>query len=143
MGTNGFSWAGKQRVNKDEPVRPQIYNTRKKGTKENGQRGEEKDDMRGNDEMLKQEDEEEEEGNVPRRLRDPRKPSQAEVDEHNIKHYPFREWCRHCMDGKDKITSTGGTLRRRRRSSKGYQESILTTGSWGRKISRHRRIPSC
>ena len=45
-------------------------------------------------------DAETEEGNVPRRLRDPKKPSQAEVEEHNITHYPYREWCPHCRDGK-------------------------------------------
>ena len=67
-------------MNNDEPVRPQIYNTRKKGTTGNGRRSEETENERGNDEMVKPEDEEEEEGNVPRRLRDPRKPSQAEVD---------------------------------------------------------------
>ena len=37
----GFSKAGKQEVNVNKPVRPQIYNTRKKGTTEKGNEGEE------------------------------------------------------------------------------------------------------
>ena len=86
-------------MSENKPVRPQIYNTRKKGTI-----GEERVSgempRRENEEDEKPEEEELEEGSVPRRLRDPRKPSQAEVDEHNIKHFPFREWCRHCLDGK-------------------------------------------
>ena len=30
----------------------------------------------------------------------PCKPSQEEVDNHNISHYPFRSWCKHCVMGK-------------------------------------------
>ena len=28
------------------------------------------------------------------------RPSQEEVDEHNVNHIPFRSWCLHCVKGK-------------------------------------------
>ena len=31
---------------------------------------------------------------------DPGKPTQREVDEHEISHYPFRSWCPYCVKGK-------------------------------------------
>lgn len=34
-----------------------------------------------------------------RRLIDPRKPSQAEVDLHELHHLPYRNWCPHCVRG--------------------------------------------
>ena len=37
-----------------------------------------------------------------RKLVDPKKPSQQEVDEHFLSHLPFRNWCPHCMKGKAK-----------------------------------------
>ena len=39
------------------------------------------------------------------RIPTPYKPSQAEVDEHNLTHLPFRSWCRHCIRGRAKETS--------------------------------------
>ena len=37
-----------------------------------------------------------------RKLVDPKKPSQQEVDEHFLSHLPFRIWRPHCMRGKAK-----------------------------------------
>ena len=37
-----------------------------------------------------------------RRLVDPKRPSQEEIDEHYKTHLPFRNWCPHCMRGKAK-----------------------------------------
>jgi hypothetical protein len=37
-----------------------------------------------------------------RRLIDPRKPSQAEVDLHELHHLPYRNWCPHCVRGQGK-----------------------------------------
>ena len=37
-----------------------------------------------------------------RKLVDPKRPSQQEVDEHFLSHLPFRNWCPHCMRGKAK-----------------------------------------
>ena len=34
------------------------------------------------------------------RLPDPRRPTQAEVDDHNRTHLPYRNWCPHCIRGK-------------------------------------------
>ena len=31
---------------------------------------------------------------------DPGRPTQKEVDEHNLSHWPFRSWCPHCVKGK-------------------------------------------
>jgi len=39
---------------------------------------------------------------VSRRLTDPKRPSQQEVDQHYLTHLPFRSWCPHCMRGKAK-----------------------------------------
>ena len=37
-----------------------------------------------------------------RKLVDPRKPSEDEVEEHNKTHMPYRNWCPHCVKGKGK-----------------------------------------
>ena len=36
----------------------------------------------------------------PRRMLDPKLPSQREVDEHNLTHLPYRNWCKRCVFGK-------------------------------------------
>ena len=48
-----------------------------------------------------QEEEEEEESRKrePEKRLDPRRPSDAEVKEHEFTHVPFRNWCRHCVRG--------------------------------------------
>ena len=33
-------------------------------------------------------------------MQDPRVPTQAEVDEHNMTHLPCRSWCTHCVRGR-------------------------------------------
>ena len=35
-----------------------------------------------------------------RKLQDPKLPSKAEVEAHNLNHLPFRSWCRHCVRGR-------------------------------------------
>ena len=35
-----------------------------------------------------------------RKLHDPKLPSKAEVEAHNLTHLPFRSWCRHCVRGR-------------------------------------------
>ena len=35
----------------------------------------------------------------PKKVQDPRVPTQAEVDEHNMTHLPYRSWCTHCVRG--------------------------------------------
>ena len=37
-----------------------------------------------------------------RKLIDPRKPTQEEVDEHELTHLPYRNWCPICVRGKGK-----------------------------------------
>ena len=37
---------------------------------------------------------------APKRVLDPRVPTQAEVDEHNMTHLPYRSWCTHCVRGR-------------------------------------------
>ena len=48
----------------------------------------------------------EEEAERPRALRDPRQPSRAEREEHDLSHIPFRPWCDACVRGraKDKLS---------------------------------------
>ena len=36
------------------------------------------------------------------KLGDPRKPTQAEVDDHDRTHLPYRNWCPHCVQAKGK-----------------------------------------
>ena len=45
------------------------------------------------------ESEEEDEAKVPKQLKDPRTPSRREVEEHNLTHLPFRDWCPYCIQG--------------------------------------------
>ena len=46
-------------------------------------------------------DEEPEEDAEPKKvLPDPGQPTQAEIDEHNVDHYPFRNWCEACVKGR-------------------------------------------
>ena len=44
----------------------------------------------------------EEESDRPRGIRDPSRPSPAEVAEHDLTHIPARPWCKHCVRGKAK-----------------------------------------
>ena len=37
---------------------------------------------------------------VVRTLASPELPSQAEIDEHNVSHQPYRAWCRFCVMGR-------------------------------------------
>ena len=43
--------------------------------------------------------EEEEEARRPKGLSEPRKPSLKEIEEHNLTHLPFRNWCPYCVQG--------------------------------------------
>ncbi len=43
---------------------------------------------------------EEEEGAVPKRIANPRAPTKHEVEQHNLTHVPFRNWCPSCVRGK-------------------------------------------
>ena len=36
------------------------------------------------------------------RMTDPKLPSKAEVEAHNLTHLPYRSWCRHCVKGRGK-----------------------------------------
>ena len=61
--------------------------------------GEEEED---DDEVLKFDEEVEKkaavvDGRCVRKLADPRRPSQAEVDEHELTHIPYRNWCAVCV----------------------------------------------
>ena len=37
---------------------------------------------------------------VPRKMPDPKVPTLAEVEEHNMTHLPYRSWCTHCVRGR-------------------------------------------
>ena len=36
------------------------------------------------------------------KMLDPKLPSKAEIEEHEITHLPYRNWCRHCVVGRGK-----------------------------------------
>jgi len=44
------------------------------------------------------------EGSGTKGIRDPKKPSRQEVEDHERDHIPFRSWCSHCMRGKSKAS---------------------------------------
>ena len=44
-------------------------------------------------------DDEEDEGRAPQIQKKPMAPTKAEVEEHEVAHFPPRAWCRHCMAG--------------------------------------------
>ena len=60
--------------------------------------------MEGKDDQAEGEDEEEGESGERKvhKMTSPKKPSPAEVEEHNLTHLPFRNWCRHCVRGRGK-----------------------------------------
>ena len=62
-----------------------------------GERGNASDDV--NEDLSHQEDDEEE-GRLPRRMPNVCKPSKDEIDEHEKTHCPFRAWCRSCVLGR-------------------------------------------
>ena len=45
-------------------------------------------------------DERENGARVLRRVQDPKAPTQAEMEEHNMTHIPYRSWCAHCVRGR-------------------------------------------
>ena len=38
----------------------------------------------------------------PRKMLDPKEPSEEERKDHALTHLPFRSWCRHCVRGRGK-----------------------------------------
>ena len=38
---------------------------------------------------------------TPKKVQDPRLPTQAEIDEHNFTHLPYRSLCTHCVLGRE------------------------------------------
>ena len=43
--------------------------------------------------------EEEEQAQVPASLPNVYQPTRSEYPDHCVTHYPFRVWCRHCLEG--------------------------------------------
>ena len=46
------------------------------------------------------EEEEECDERTVKRMQSPLRPTTAEVDDHNLPHFPYRSWCRHCVRGR-------------------------------------------
>eukprot|EP00971_Amphidinium_carterae_P242163 4808428-Amphidinium_carterae.3 len=42
------------------------------------------------------------EANIPKTYKSPTLPSQQEIDEHYLAHLPYRDWCKHYVQGKSK-----------------------------------------
>jgi len=58
-------------------------------------------DGREEDELVEIQEEEAEQDAEPLRVaKDPKLPSQEDVESHRCSHIPFREWCRHCVLGR-------------------------------------------
>ena len=50
--------------------------------------------------MPVEEIEDTEESTKAKAMRQPYQPTQREIDEHELTHIPFRDWCIHCMKGR-------------------------------------------
>ena len=48
-----------------------------------------------------------------KRILDPLKPSEKEVENHNRTHMPYINWCPHCVRAKEKTWITGGRWKER------------------------------
>eukprot|EP00971_Amphidinium_carterae_P106648 2112668-Amphidinium_carterae.1 len=46
------------------------------------------------------EDYPQQEAQAPRTYKSPVLPTQQEIDERNVTHLPYRDWCKHCVQGK-------------------------------------------
>ena len=57
-------------------------------------------DVDGDEE--KDAEESRDEGRAVIRMLDPKLPSPAEVEQHDLTHVPYRNWCRHCVRGRGK-----------------------------------------
>ena len=85
-------------------------------------------------------DEEEAEGEnsevrKPRRMVDPMKPTKKEVEEHEVTHLPFRNWC--CASkAEEKVPHTG-----EREDMGACQRCTWTSCSWAQKTSLGRPVP--
>ena len=56
--------------------------------------------MEEQEEEIKALDEQEEEAEMPLCLPSVYQPSQSEYLDHCVTHYPYRAWCRHCLEGR-------------------------------------------
>ena len=55
-----------------------------------------------------------------RKMHDPKLPTKAEKEAHDMTHLPFRSWCRHCVRGRwSRRGAQERRAARRRRSSRG------------------------
>ena len=41
-----------------------------------------------------------EEGVVPRQVSTPEQPTRREIEEHELTHYPYKAWCKFCVQGR-------------------------------------------
>ena len=71
-----------------------------------------------------QDERDEEEGRIPRVRPDPEKPTARERQEHNITHYPYRSWCRHCRRGRGASRPHRGRSEADKEFSKGRVPTI-------------------
>lgn len=84
-------------LNADNSVRPTDHNDMA-GASSSSSRG--RGHTEGEHEIELQEDtDEEDEIQKPKIMKDPRAPTQKEIDEHNVTHLPFRAWCTACVTG--------------------------------------------
>lgn len=63
----------------------------------------------------------------PRTLLDPRLPSQKEVDEHNLPHLHYRNWCPCCVAGNGKVAPHVGQTRTDGLPELHYDHCFLST----------------
>ena len=67
-----------------------------------------------------------EEAELPKVIKVDPRPSEEEVNRHNVTHLPYRSWCPHCVRGKAKRRAH----RRRMRSERGGVPVISLDYAW-------------
>ena len=94
-GSSGSSSSGNRGADGGLGQEPAISEEERTTHEDEGNRVDEEDD-----EVQCQVCDEGEEGRPPIRMPAPCRPSQKEIDEHNLTHTPFRSWCRYCVRGR-------------------------------------------
>jgi hypothetical protein len=89
-----------------ETVRPnRDTKVSKGGGNSNRHGGSRTNEINSEDVEIKIEDDNDDEGHdeskrVPKRMADPKMPTEAEMEERNLTHLPYRSWCVHCVRGR-------------------------------------------
>ena len=112
------------------PIRPIEDNPgARKGARDADLQGLEEEKDKSEDTMDDEDDEDKEEGaeegQQAKGIRDPQEPTKQEIEDHELTHIPFRDWCVHCCKGK----SRSNPHRTNKNKAEEDEENVVTTVS--------------